>query len=42
MGKPVIAPIEISSLKYDYILVASVYWKEMRQQLLELGIEEKR
>lgn len=42
MGKPVIAPIEILSLEYDYILLASVYWKEMRRQLLEIGVEAKR
>lgn len=42
LGKPIIAPIKILSLKYDYILLASVYWREMRQQLLEIGVDAKR
>lgn len=42
LGKMVVAPADVRDLEYDYILVASVFWKEMRQQLLELGIEEKK
>lgn len=42
LGKTVVAPNDIQNLEYDYILIASIYWKEMRQQLLELGIERKK
>lgn len=42
LGKMVLAPADVRNLEYDYILVASVYWKEMRRQLLELGIESKK
>lgn len=37
-GKEIISPDIIKNLNYDYILIASVYWKEMRGQLLNLGI----
>lgn len=40
-GKKIISPNDIVNLKYDYILIASSYWKEMRQQLLEIGVDPK-
>lgn len=41
-GKKIISPDQIAELEYEYILIASVYWKEMRQQLLELGVDVKK
>lgn len=37
-GREVIAPAAISGLHYDYILIASTYWREIRSQLLSFGI----
>ncbi len=37
-GKKIIAPDDIVNLEYDYILIASVFWREMRKQLLDLGV----
>jgi len=42
LGKPVMAPSDILGLEYDYVLTASIYWKEMRQQLLDLGVARKK
>lgn len=41
-GKKIISPNDISDLEYDYILVASIYWREIREQLLSLGINSKK
>lgn len=41
-GKKIISPDDIVNLEYDYILIASSYWREMRQQLLEIGVDSKR
>lgn len=35
MGKPIIAPKEINSYEYDYIIIANRYGKEIRKQLKE-------
>lgn len=41
-GRAIISPDEMVHIKYDYILIASVYWREIRYQLLELGVDAKR
>ena len=42
LGKEIIAPNSISGMKYDYILIASIYWREMRGQLTSLGISAEK
>lgn len=41
-GIEVLSPSEGIKLDYDSIVILSFYIKEMRQQLLELGVEERR
>lgn len=40
-GKPVDSPENIMKYDYDYILIASVHYKEMRKQLEAQGIDSK-
>ena len=42
LQKTVISPDDVLDVEYDYILNASIYWKEMRKQLLEIGVEAKK
>lgn len=37
-GKKIAAPDMIQNLEYDFILIASVYWKEIKRQLVSLGV----
>ncbi|QTN00383.1 hypothetical protein ERJ70_14395 [Sediminibacillus dalangtanensis] len=39
---PVISPSEIKSKDYDYIIIGSIYFDEIREQLLNIGILEER
>lgn len=41
-GKEVVSPQKIVEWQYDYIVMASVYWVEMKSQLLEMGIESQK
>jgi glycosyltransferase involved in cell wall biosynthesis len=41
-GKPVIPPDQISRYKYDAIIISSVFASAIREQLLEMGIEESK
>lgn len=38
----IISPQSINTVHYDYVVLMSCYYKEMRHQLLELGVEESR
>ncbi|MFT8351708.1 hypothetical protein [Clostridium saccharoperbutylacetonicum] len=40
--KTIINPNKINEYKYDYILIASQYYKEIHDQLIYLGINEKK
>lgn len=40
-GVPIISPDRISDYQYDYILLVTVYYKEIYEQLLQLGIAEE-
>lgn len=40
-GKKIISPDDIANIKYDYILIASTYWREIRQQLLKNGVDSE-
>lgn len=42
LGREVISPESVAAVEYDYILLTSIYWRDMRRQLLELGVEAKR
>lgn len=39
-GHPVLLPEKITDLYYDYIVILSVHEKEMRKQLIDLGVED--
>lgn len=39
-GRPVISPKEIRNHEFDAIIVSSVHHREIKQQLLQLGVEE--
>lgn len=39
-GYPVLLPENIIDLYYDYIVILSVHEKEMRKQLIDLGVED--
>ncbi|SDK04105.1 D-alanyl-lipoteichoic acid biosynthesis protein DltD [Sediminibacillus albus] len=39
---PVISPSELKSKEYDYILIGSIYFEEIREQLLKIGIPEEK
>lgn len=41
-GKKIISPYDILTLQYDYVLIASIYWREISEQLISLGIEKKK
>lgn len=41
-GKRIFSPSVVCRLKYDYIFVASSYWKEIMEQLLKLGVDKKK
>lgn len=41
-GKEIIPPQKISSFNYDYILIASMYYDEILQQLIHMGIEKNK
>lgn len=41
-GRKIIAPKTAVNLKYDYIVIASCYWKEIREQLLTLGVSRNK
>lgn len=41
-GVEIISPSMIADLEYDYILIASLYWKEIREQLKSLGVNRKK
>lgn len=40
-GKNVLAPSSIPECNYDYIVIASSYWREILQQLLKMGVKRK-
>lgn len=40
-GKKIISPKDISIYEYDYIVIASCYYREIIEQLLKLGIDCK-
>lgn len=42
LGRKIIGPEKIADLEYDYILIASNYWKDIRKQLYSLGVDEKK
>lgn len=42
LGKNICPPDQIVKLEYDYILIASYYWREMKGQLLEFGVSAKK
>ncbi|SDM20656.1 D-alanyl-lipoteichoic acid biosynthesis protein DltD [Sediminibacillus halophilus] len=39
---PVISPSEIKGKDFDYIIIGSIYFEEIREQLLNIGIPEER
>lgn len=39
-GKPIISPFEIKKYEFDYILILSFCYLDMKNQLLEYGVEE--
>ena len=41
-GCPVLSPEKIKGLDYDFVLIASMYHRQIRQQLLGLGVFAKR
>lgn len=41
-GVPVISPTELHLVEYDVIIILSFYVREMKQQLLDLGVEDDR
>lgn len=41
-GRKVISPNELKGKEFDYIILASIHYEEMRDQLLGLGIDEKK
>lgn len=42
LGKKIISPNNIAAYQYQYILIASIYWKEIREQLISLGIDKRK
>ncbi|GEM_PF-102281 len=42
MGHKISNPLEIKKLEFDYILIGSSYWKEITQQLTELGVDKNK
>ena len=40
-GIPVLSPQEGIKLEYDVVIILSFYVKSMKQQLVELGVEEE-
>ena len=41
-GIPVLSPQEGIKLEYDAVIILSFYVKSMKQQLVELGVEEEK
>lgn len=41
-GKEIIDPKFISSMEYDYIIIASIYWREIRKQMISLGVDAEK
>ena len=41
-GKEVMLPEKISGFNYDYILIASMYFNEIFNQLINMGINESK
>lgn len=41
-GKEIIEPNKIASIQYDYIIIASVYWRDIRKQLILTGVDAKK
>lgn len=41
-GWKVFSPLQASNLCFDYIYILSIHWEEMKEQLLQLGIEEEK
>jgi Methylase involved in ubiquinone/menaquinone biosynthesis len=41
-GKYIISPEQIQSYKYDYIVIASIYYNEISNHLITLGIESNK
>lgn len=41
-GIPVVSPQEIGYYQYDYIIIASVFYDEIFDQLIELGVNEEK
>ncbi len=40
-SKPIIAPADIHTLDYDYIVIASIYESEIRRQLVQMRLEDR-
>lgn len=41
-GKKTIGPFDIKKYKYDYILVGGTYYKEIKEQLVGMGIKNSK
>lgn len=41
-GRTIVSPADLADLEFDYILVASIYWREIREQLISLGINPEK
>lgn len=41
-GVKIISPLLITEVEYDYVLIASLYWKEIRAQLRQLGVSAEK
>lgn len=41
-GKDVVSPTELLKINFDYIVIFSSYYKEITNQLIDMGIEEKK
>lgn len=41
-GKKVYSPLRVAEIDYDYIVIMSLYANSMRNQLLELGVPDKK
>ena len=41
-GKKVISPDELGTVDYDFVLITSIYYLEMKTQLLQMGVQRQR
>ncbi|MCB1786260.1 MAG: glycosyltransferase [Gammaproteobacteria bacterium] len=40
-GHPIVSPEQLATIGYDRVVIASMYWREIKTQLVELGCAEQ-